>query len=203
DVDGTPLDDVLKELRSQIVNQVYSSDKNKSAELKETRVSTDGEIHATSQDRLNYEFRYTQNLAKNSKELSDKHENEIQESAYYNEEVTYVSGRKFDTTYKIVHILHKDKNGNIIKLKKGISGSNPNKPEHITARQFAKNTGATFVANASTGSGSQLKLHGQQIYNGRILDSIKSDEYEPIKDRWTLAIGDDNTLEAFPQNITA
>lgn len=203
DVDGTPLDDVLKELRSQIVNQVYSSDKNKSAELKETRVSTDGEIHATSQDRLNYEFRYAQNLAKSSKELSDKHENEIQESAYYNEEVTYVSGRKFDTTYKIVHILHKDKNGNIIKLKKGISGSNPNKPEHITARQFAKQTGATFVANASTGRGSQLKLHGQQIYNGRILDSVKSDEYEPIKDRWTLAIGDDNTLEAFPQNITA
>lgn len=203
DVDGTPLDDILKELRSQIVNQVYSSDKDKSAELKETRVSTDGEIHSTSQDRLNYEFRYTQSLAKKSKELSDKHENEIQESAYYNEEVTYVSGRKFDTTYKIVHILHKDKNGNIIKLKKGISGSNPNKPEHITARQFAKQTGATFVANASTGSGSQLKLHGQQIYNGRILDSIKSDEYEPIKDRWTLAIGDDNTLEAFPQNITA
>src|SRR5699024_6734497 len=63
--------------------------------------------------------------------------------------------------------------------------------------------GATFVSNASTGSGSQLKLHGQQIYNGQILDSVKGDEYAPIKDRWTLAIGDDNTLEAFPQNITA
>ena len=202
DVDGTPLDDVLKELRSQIVNQVYSSDRDKSAELKETRVSTDGEIHATSQDRLNYEFRYTQNLAKKSKELSDKHENEIQESAYYNE-ITYVSGRKFDTTYKIVHIPHKDSNGDIIKLRKGISGSNPNKPDHITARQFSKQTGATFVANASTGSGSKLKLHGQQIYNGQILDSIKGDEYSEINLRWTLAMADDNTLTAFPQNITA
>ena len=114
-----------------------------------------------------------------------------------------MSGRKFDTTYKIIHIPHRDSDGNLIKLRKGISGSNPNKPDHITARDFAKQTSATFVANASTGSGSQLKLHGQQIYNGQILDSIKEDEYEPIKDRWTLAMADDNTLTSFPPNITA
>src|SRR5699024_7628581 len=116
---------------------------------------------------------------------------------------SHFKGRKFDTTYYITHIPHLDSNGNVIKLKRGIQGNDPNKPEHITPSQFARKTKATFVSNASTGSGSQQKLHGQQIYNGQILDSIKDDEYEAIKDRWTLAIGDDNTLEAFPQNITA
>src|SRR5699024_6317404 len=101
------------------------------------------------------------------------------------------------------HIPHRDSEGNIIKLRKGISGSNPNNLDHITARNFAKQTGATFVSNASTGSGSQLKLHGQQIYNGQILDSVKGDEYSEINLRWTLAMADDNTLTAFPQNITA
>src|SRR5699024_12080928 len=80
---------------------------------------------------------------------------------------------------------------------------NTSNPDHVTARYIAKQTSATFVANASTGSGSQLKLHGQQTYNGQILDSIKEDEYETIKDRWTLAMADDNTLTSFPPNITA
>src|SRR5699024_10205304 len=73
----------------------------------------------------------------------------------------------------------------------------------ITPSQFARKTKATFVSNASTGSGTQLKLHGQQIYNGQILDSIKGDEYAPLNDRWTLAIGDDNSLTSFPPDVHA
>lgn len=202
DHNGKSLNQTVDALSGRINNQIYGASKNSTAEVKDIRVGMDGTVHALAQDRLMKDLTKIDDVATQADDMAQKHEGQIKDSAYYNE-ITYVSGRKFDTTYKIVHIPHRDSDGNIIKLRKGMSGSNPNKPDHITARQFAKNTSATFVANASTGSGSQLKLHGQQIYNGQILDSVKADEYTPIKDRWTLAVADDNTMTAFPQNITA
>ena len=202
DHNGKPLNQTVDVLSGRINNQIYGASKNSSAEVKDIRVGMDGTVHNLAQDRLMKDFAKIDDIATQADNMAQKHEGQIKESAYYNE-ITYVSGRKFDTTYKIVHIPHRDSEGNIIKLRKGISGSNPNKPDHITARDFAKQTGATFVSNASTGSGSQLKLHGQQIYNGQILDSVKGDEYSEINLRWTLAMADDNTLTAFPQNITA
>src|SRR5699024_10966539 len=56
---------------------------------------------------------------------------------------------------------------------------------------------------ASTGSGSRLMLHGQQIYNGEILDTVKGDLYEPVKDRWTLAMDDEKNFTSFPQSVSA
>ena len=197
-----PLNEVVDVLEGRINNQIYGASKNSSAEVKDIRVDMDGIVHDLAQDRLMKDFAKIDDVATQADDMAQKHEGQIKESAYYNE-ISYVSGRKFDTTYKIIHIPHRDSDGNLIKLRKGISGGNPNKPNHITARDFAKETSATFVANASTGSGSQQKLHGQQIYNGQVLDSIKENEYAPIKDRWTLAMADDNTLTAFPQNITA
>ncbi|UXV48984.1 phosphodiester glycosidase family protein (plasmid) [Staphylococcus aureus] len=44
-------------------------------------------------------------------------------------------------------------------------------------------------------------LHGQQIYEGEILDSVT--DYVALKERWTLAIGDDNTLTAFHPTVSA
>lgn len=202
DHNGKPLNKTVDALAGRINNQIYGASKNSSAEVKDIRVGMDGTVHNLAQDRLMKDFAKIDDVATQADNMAQKHEGQIKESAYYNE-ISYVSGRKFDTTYKIVHIPHRDSEGNIIKLRKGISGSNPNKPDHITARDFAKQTGATFVSNASTGSGSQLKLHGQQIYNGQILDSVKGDEYSEIDLRWTLAMADDNTLTAFPQNITA
>ena len=202
DHNGKPLNQTVDVLTGRINNQIYGASKNSSSEVKDIRVGMDGIVHDLAQDRLMKDFAKIDDVATQADNMAQKHEGQIKDSAYYNE-ITYVSGRKFDTTYKIVHIPHRDSEGNIIKLRKGISGSNPNKPDHITARHFAKQTGATFVANASTGSGSQLKLHGQQIYNGQILDSVKGDEYSEINLRWTLAMADDNTLTAFPQNITA
>ncbi|WP_368864206.1 phosphodiester glycosidase family protein [Staphylococcus sp. 11-B-312] len=200
DHNGKPLNQTVDVLSGRINNQIYGASKNSSAEVKDIRVGMDGTVHNLAQDRLMKDFAKIDDVATQADNMAQKHEGQIKESAYYNE-ISYVSGRKFDTTYKIVHIPHRDSDGNLIKLRKGISGSNPNKPDHITARDFAKQTSATFVANASTGSGSQLKLHGQQIYNGQILDSVK--DYEPLKDRWTLAMADDNTLTSFPPNITA
>lgn len=200
DHNGKPLNQTVDVLSGRINNQIYGASKNSSAEVKDIRVGMDGTVHNLAQDRLMKDFAKIDDIATQADNMAQKHEGQIKESAYYNE-ISYVSSRKFDTTYKIVHIPHRDSDGNLIKLRKGISGSNPSKPDHITARDFAKQTSATFVANASTGSGSQLKLHGQQIYNGQILDSVK--DYEPLKDRWTLAMADDNTLTSFPPNITA
>ena len=200
DHNGKPLNQTVDVLTGRINNQIYGASKNSSAEVKDIRVGMDGTVHNLAQDRLMKDFAKIDDVATQADNMAQKHEGQIKESAYYNE-ISYVSGRKFDTTYKLIHIPHRDSDGNLIKLRKGISGSNPNKPDHITARDFAKQTSATFVANASTGSGSQLKLHGQQIYNGQILDSVK--DYEPLKDRWTLAMADDNTLTSFPPNITA
>ena len=200
DHNGKPLNQTVDVLTGRINNQIYGASKNSSAEVKDIRVGMDGTVHDLAQDRLMKDFAKIDDIATQADNMAQKHEGQIKESAYYNE-ISYVSGRKFDTTYKIIHIPHRDSDGNLIKLRKGISGSNPSKPDHITARDFAKQTSATFVANASTGSGSQLKLHGQQIYNGQILDSVK--DYEPLKDRWTLAMADDNTLTSFPPNITA
>ncbi|WP_210129057.1 phosphodiester glycosidase family protein [Staphylococcus sp. GDY8P38P] len=200
DHNGKPLNKTVDVLAGRINNQIYGASKNSSAEVKDIRVGMDGTVHDLAQDRLMKDFAKIDDVATQADNMAQKHESQIEESAYYNE-ITYVSGRKFDTTYKIIHIPHRDSDGNLIKLRKGISGSNPSKPDHITARDFAKQTSATFVSNASTGSGSQLKLHGQQIYNGQLLDSVK--DYEPLKDRWTLAMADDNTLTAFPPNITA
>ena len=192
----------LKSLRNQVKNQIIGANGNATAEVKDMRVDTKGQLHDLAQDRLNEDFNRIGGIADAAKETADVLENKMNTGAYYNE-VSHFKGRKFDTTYYITHIPHLDSNGNVIKLKRGIQGNDPNKPEHITPSQFARKTKATFVSNASTGSGTQLKLHGQQIYNGQILDSIKGDEYDALNDRWTLAIGDDNSLTSFPPDVQA
>ncbi|MCY1589844.1 phosphodiester glycosidase family protein [Staphylococcus pettenkoferi] len=199
---GQTISQFLNVLEGRVDNQIYGASRNSTAEVKDIRVDTEGTIHDLAQNRLMFDFNKIDAIASQADDLAQKHDGQIKESAYYNE-ISYINGRKNDTTYKIVYIPHRDNDGNIIKLRKGISGNDPANPEHITARQFAKNTGATYVSNASTGSTSRKKLHGQQIYNGEVIDSIKEDEYEPIKDRWTLAIADDNAMTAFPQHITA
>ena len=192
----------LKNLRNQVKSQIIGANGNATAEVKDMRVDTKGQLHDLAQDRLNEDFNRIGGIADAAKETADVLENKMNTGAYYNE-VSHFKGRKFDTTYYITHIPHLDSNGNVIKLKRGIQGNDPNKPEHITPSQFARKTKATFVSNASTGSGTQQKLHGQQIYNGQILDSIKGDEYDALNDRWTLAIGDDNSLTSFPPDVQA
>ena len=192
----------LKSLRNQVKNQIIGANGNATAEVKDMRVDTKGQLHDLAQDRLNEDFNRIGDIADAAKETVDVLENKMNTGAYYNE-VSHFKGRKFDTTYYITHIPHLDSNGNMIKLRRGINGNDPNKPEHITPSQWARKTKATFVSNASTGSGSQQKLHGQQIYNGQILDSIKGDEYDEINSRWTLAIGDDNSLTSFPPDVQA
>src|SRR5699024_12833646 len=118
-----------------------------SAEVKDIRVGMDGTVHNLAQDRLMKDFAKIDDVATQADNMAQKHEGQSKESAYYNE-ISYVSGRKFDTTYKLIHIPQRDSDGNLIKLRKGISGSSRNKPDHITARAMATQQSATSVANA-------------------------------------------------------
>ena len=196
------LERVINKMESRINGQIYGEEYQGENEVVDARVDIESKNHENLQKRLETDFERLEKVAKLASDISKENEKEIQETAYY-ENVEKFSGRKFDTSYKILEIPHKDKDGNIIKIKRGIEGSNKSKPEHITAREFSNRHKATVVTNASTGSGSKLMLHGQQIYNGEILQSIKKDQYEPLKDRWTLAIGDNNELEAFNPNVSA
>lgn len=189
------MDYINKRIDNQVVGRIGDN-----AELSDSRASIDGKSFETLEQRLHYDLTKIDKIAKFAENLTKKHEEEIEESAYY-DEITYTSGRKFDTSYKLVHIPHKDKEGNLIKLKRGIIGDDKSHPRPITATEFAKKSGATYVSNASTGSGSRVMLHGQQIYEGEILDSVK--DYEPLKNRWTLGIADDNTLAAFHPTVSA
>ncbi|OCA12672.1 phosphodiester glycosidase family protein [Mammaliicoccus sciuri] len=192
----------IKKLNNRVKNQIIGSNGNATAEVKDIRVDTQGQLHELAQDRLNEDFGRIDDIASTAKQTADTLETQMNTGAYYNE-VSHFRGRKFDTTYYITHIPHLDSQGNIIKLKRGLYGNNPNKPAHMTPSDFARKTKATFVSNASTGSGSQLKMHGQQLYEGQILDSVNGDEYPALNDRWTLAIGDDNTLTSFPPDVQA
>ena len=192
----------IKKLNNRVKNQIIGANGNATAEVKDMRVDTQGNLHELAQDRLNEDFGRIDDIASTAKQTADTLETQMNTGAYYNE-VSHFRGRKFDTTYYITHIPHLDSQGNIIKLKRGLYGNNPNKPAHMTPSEFARKTKATFVSNASTGSGSQLKLHGQQLFEGQILDSVKGDEYPALNDRWTLAIGDDNTLTSFPPDVQA
>lgn len=192
----------IKKLNNRVKNQIIGANGNATAEVKDMRVDTQGNLHELAQDRLNEDFGRIDDIASTAKQTADTIETQMNTGAYYNE-VSHFRGRKFDTTYYITHIPHLDSQGNIIKLKRGLYGNNPNKPAHMTPSDFARKTKATFVSNASTGSGSQLKLHGQQLFEGQILDSVKGDEYPALNDRWTLAIGDDNTLTSFPPDVQA
>ncbi|NKD48172.1 phosphodiester glycosidase family protein [Mammaliicoccus sciuri] len=192
----------IKKLNNRVKNQIIGANGNATAEVKDMRVDTQGQLHELAQDRLNKDFGRIDDIASTAKQTAEKLETQMNTGAYYNE-VSHFRGRKFDTTYYITHIPHLDSQGNIIKLKRGLYGNNPNKPAHMTPSEFARKTKATFVSNASTGSGSQLKMHGQQLYEGQILDSVKGDEYPALNDRWTLAIGDDNTLTSFPPDVQA
>lgn len=197
--DNTNAHSEFHRLNGRIENQVIGRIGD-NAELSDARVSIDGTNFPILEDRLFYDLTRINKLAELADKLSKKHEEEIEETAFY-DEITYTEGRKFDTSYKIVRIPHKDKNGDLIKLQRGIEGGNKSHPENIVASEFSKRTGATYVSNGSTGSATRGMMHGQQIFNGTVLDSIK--DYEALKTRWTLAIADDNTLISFPPEVSA
>ena len=101
-----------------------------------------------------------------------------------------------NTTYYLTRIKHKDKEGNIIKLRTQFA----NRPEGETARAFAIRNQTAVTINASHGQGglpdNQRQPTGVQIIDGEVIQDLRTTSY-------TLGIRDDNELLAYAPGTTA
>ena len=112
---------------------------------------------------------------------------------YYNE----IKYNKYidDVTKSVYHVTlipHQDKDGEVIKLKRGISQDTAE-----SARTYSNNKNLTFVANASVFDTTTKEILGIQIQDGEIINSTIH------KTNYTLGIKDDGTLVSYPSNVTA
>ncbi len=137
----------------------------------------------------------------------------LNEDIFYNEiNIEKKRDEVSGTTYWVTSIPHLDKNGNIIKLKTGVSEyyeTHPNRheddgtgtdyinnPKLETARNFSIRKKATLVINGGTW-GNQ-GANGNCVVNGVIKASV-SEQYK----RMPLGIKTDNTLVAYDYTTTA
>jgi len=117
---------------------------------------------------------------------------EATEDPYYNEIVynTYFDDNS-KSIYHVVDIPHKDKDGNLIKLK-------TDKPaEPTTAREFSNKYQPSAIINSSVFNTRTLVPSGVQIQDGEIIEDKRSGTLR------TLGIKDDNTLIDFTSDVTA
>ncbi|MEX5935980.1 phosphodiester glycosidase family protein [Mammaliicoccus sciuri] len=130
-------------------------------------------------------------------ERLDGQEELIGQDPYYSE-ITYeqLFDEPSNTSYYLTTIPHKDKNGNIIKVKHGIARGTINAGLE-TARQFSERENPSFVANASVFNTTTNKILGIQIRDGVILQST------PHPTSYTLGIKADNTMISTPPTVTA
>ncbi len=114
------------------------------------------------------------------------------EDPYYNEIVynTYFDDNS-KSIYHVVDIPHKDKDGNLIKLKT----EKPTEP--TTARELSNKYQHSAVINSSVFNTNTLVPSGVQIQDGKIIDDKRSGTLR------TLGIKDDNTLVDFTSDVTA
>lgn len=119
-----------------------------------------------------------------AKTTDDPYYNEIKYSKYV-DNIT-------KSVYHVTLIPHQDNNGEIIKLKRGISQDTAE-----SARTYSNNNNLTFVANASVFDTTTKKMLGIQIQDGEIINSTVH------KTNYTLGIKDDGTLVSYPSNVTA
>ena len=119
-----------------------------------------------------------------TKTTDDPYYNEIKYNKYI-DDVT-------KSVYHVTLIPHQDKDGEIIKLKRGISQDTAE-----SARTYSNNKNLTFVANASVFNTTTKEMLGIQIQDGEIINSTIH------KTNYTLGIKDDGTLVSYPSNVTA
>lgn len=103
------------------------------------------------------------------------------------------------TKYWITHIPHKDKYGNVIKLKVGLADDEPVATGYLeTARSFAVRHKATFVANAGISDNTSAEMTGQKygmvMKDGVIISNTPSSWWQV---HWALGITADNELVTF------
>ena len=119
-----------------------------------------------------------------TKTTDDPYYNEIKYNKYI-DDVT-------KSVYHVTLIPHQDKDGEVIKLKRGISQDTAE-----SARTYSNNKNLTFVANASVFNTTTKEMLGIQIQDGEIINSTIH------KTNYTLGIKDDGTLVSYPSNVTA
>src|SRR5699024_7772870 len=126
------------------------------------------------------------------KSLIDEPFKQSIEDPYY-DEITY--DKFFDeeskSLYYVVDIPHKDKNGDIIKLK------TTKQKEPTTAREVSEKYQPSAIINASVFNTGTLEPSGVQIEDGQIIGDKKSGTLR------TLGIKDDNTLVDFTSDVRA
>ena len=102
-----------------------------------------------------------------------------------------------ETDYHLTRIPHLDKDGNVIKIKRGFANDVPDGRFKETARNFANRKNATLTVNASFYDMSNNRLEGTDIYNGNVLNTIDMTK-DWMVSRYILGIKEDNTLTYYP-----
>ena len=112
---------------------------------------------------------------------------------------TEVVDDETNTKYWITHIPHKDKYGNVLRLKLGLADDSMEQTGHLeTARDFAHRHKATVVINGGIGDNASSEMTGQKygmLMKDRELISNQPSSYWEI--HWALGITEDNELVTF------
>lgn len=123
--------------------------------------------------------------------------NSLKEDDYYNVKYERYFDEVSNTEYHITKIPHKDKDNNVIKLKRGFANDNFSDGVLETPRNFSNRKNLSFVANASIFDTSTNISQGVQINNSEIIQN------SPHYQNYTLGIKEDNTLISYPSDVTA
>lgn len=150
--------------------------------------------------------------------IREKQENDVEDNKYIifvnnnlvakqikaNEMIEDITCEEFldedtNTKYWITHIPHKDKYGNVLRLKLGLADDAMEQTGHLeTAREFAHRHKATVVINGGIGDNASDEMTGKKFgmrMKDGVLISNKASSYWQI--HWALGITEDNELVSF------
>ena len=104
-----------------------------------------------------------------------------------------------NTDFYLAYIPHKDKDGNIIKLKRGFANDveSSNVKADETVRSFANRHKATLCFNAGVFNPTELTPVGVIVHNGTLM----SNQGNPTVNNEVLGIKDDNTLIPYKYDV--
>lgn len=185
-------------------NKIVASSQNMDKIENQLEILTDSAISQNAQNEV--KFAVT--------EANLKQKIDVSETPFYDEiTIEKLRDEISGTTYWLTKIPHLDKNGNIIKLKTGVSEyyeTNPNRhesngtgtdynsnPNLETAREFSARKKASLVING--GCWGDTGSHGTFIVDGEIKAEIDMSAYYRVP----LGIKEDNTLMYFDPDTPA
>src|SRR5699024_5613120 len=123
--------------------------------------------------------------------------NSLKEDDYYNISYEKYFDELSSTEYHVTVIPHKDKNDNVIKLKRGFANDNFSDAVLETPRNFSNRKNLSFAANASIFNTTTNISQGIQINENEIIQNT------PHNQNYTLGIKNDNSLVCYSSEVTA